>query len=227
MTIYDLMKVPVPERTNTYTPIAHKDLLGLVKKELEVKNMDFQFDFKQSSYGKMIIANFIVKKGNEDFSRMISVINSYNKKLRVGVASGTKTWACNNGALFGETVYLRKHTGNVDIELKQMIENQINQIDAKYYEALEWMDKLKLIPLNKKEMIKLADKIIEEKIMQPREYNRFIEEINYPTYDYGGYNLTVYEAYQHCTHALKTLRADLIQPTHNKLNTFINDFTRN
>jgi len=227
MTIQELVSVKVPECTETYTPVSHKELLGGVKKELIINDMDFKFRFKSSKDGKMMTADFIIKNDQADITKMITVINSYNKQLKVGIAQGSFTAACFNGMIFGETSYMKKHTGDVNTELQEMIKKQVGEIDKYFYHTLTWLEDLKLQPVTPKEMISLIGQMTEERVLNPRELKRLEKQVNNPSFDYGGYNNTLYEFYQHGTHAIKTVRPALVTKTNKKLNTFIHDIRKN
>jgi hypothetical protein len=224
MNIHQLLAVPVPEKTASYTPISHKTLLSITRKAIEYKGYGWTFTFNTGRRGQEMVGTFVIGKGQ--FRRMVSVMNSYNKQLRVGVSSGVETFVCRNGCLFGDTVYLHKHTGDIDKQLGEVVNNQLRKLDDDFHNNMVWFKSLKKVTLKTKKMKKLASQLLEDDILKPRMFKVLQKEILKPSFDYGSSG-TAYQFYQHCTHAIKKARPDMYVKLHKQLIQFTNEITTN
>lgn len=213
--------IPKPVETATYKPIGHKELVDTIENQLIEKGMFFTPKYNSKQSGQIFMATYDIGKG--DFKQSLSCLNSYNKKTRVGIVTGTNTSVCDNGCLFGESKFLRKHTGNIQKELTKLIQNQINQMSDTFDKNLDWFEILKNKTLTSREMSELAGRLfIEEDLIQSNQLSILKGEINNPSFDYGGNNDTLYEFYQHITHSIKNTHPIYMFKTHRELINFTN-----
>lgn len=222
MTLTDVLNVPVPIGTKTYKPISHNEIISTTINHLNNHNYDYKLSFNAANAGQIIVGTF--KIGEGDFSRSLSFINSYNKTRKVGFAGGTVTQVCQNGMLWGDNIFYKKHVGNVRDELSEMIQKELNTIEITYKEVINWFDNLKLQQLSKKEMSELAGRMfIEEEILTATQLSELKRQILKPEFDYGGNNNTMYELYQHCTHSIKSTHPSKVFGTNKRLINFVKE----
>lgn len=129
-----LTKVPLPEATETHVPIAHHDLVDRVREELPRNNLQvIQEEHALSKdgmnyFGIMRIEDPDFPADKDGFSRVVGLRNSHNKRLSVGLVSGSSVFVCDNLAFSGEIQLMRKHTSQVMDALPEMIHTAVNSL---------------------------------------------------------------------------------------------------
>ena len=201
----EIMEVPVPSPTRTYSPVSHESIIkttldSLNDHNLVVTNKQYQV----AANGELLTGTYVIETPDSDFKRMISFINSYNKTRKLGFVTGLQTFVCQNGCISGDFSFSKKHMGTVGLEIVDAVVNQISNIDTEYENLKKWFKKAQLQPLDKRDMAELAGRMfIEQDILQANQLSVLKKEINKPSFDYGGLNNTAYDFYQHITHSLK------------------------
>jgi hypothetical protein len=120
----DLARVDVPERTASYCPIPHTDLVRLTqdRMEKEYPGVEFEWEYGLNREGQQFFGVAQLQLDREDFGMSIALRNSYDKSLSVGFAAGASVFCCDNLALSGSSVTtFRKHTTNAWQDVRRMI----------------------------------------------------------------------------------------------------------
>ena len=226
--------IPVPEKTDTYTPVPHDDLIGKVFNHAENLFKDVKPSIKVSTAknGNQLfgVLNYdvqeLVDKGYQQESEVfdysaqrmtIGFRNSYDKSLAVGIVLGANVVVCDNLQFSGKIRTVRKHTSEIYRDLEGLIEDSISEIWPTYYTIMENMERLKRISISSTKASWLLGEISwKEKILSPtqsseawRDWNRNIH----------GYN-SAYKLFQACTHALKKGHPANVADQHLKLDSW-------
>ncbi len=126
-----LNKVQLPERTRSYVPIAHGDLLDGVQTTLERSGLTIiEEAHGMSPDGGLYFGLLQVMNGHQpdDFGLVIGLRNSHTKKFPAGIVVGSSVFVCDNLSFSGEVRLARKHTVNVERDLPQLIESAIGKL---------------------------------------------------------------------------------------------------
>ena len=109
----------LPEKTDSYTPIAHKVIDESTR--VILKEMNFNLSnviYRSSTDGMVAQAEYHINYGDDpEMGLMIAWQNSYNKLVSFKYAIGAHVMVCSNGCVAGDLgAYKRKHTGTADVE---------------------------------------------------------------------------------------------------------------
>ena len=109
----DLDLIPMPEKTATYQPVSHYQLAN----RLLTISQDIMSGFTLSGEkygiardGNQLFAVLQFRNTHEDIGLALGFRNSYDKSMSVGFACGASVFCCDNMALTGDIVVMRKHT---------------------------------------------------------------------------------------------------------------------
>lgn len=199
-----LYGVPLPQSTDTYTPVSHKQLIETISEQLDKHGLEVVSEqYNVAEDGLKMTGYYTLNRSNSEMGLMLGFSNSYDKSLPVKFAVGSSVFICTNGALISEFTFKRKHTGVVHYDMENFIEGAIVQTDDMFLQIEKDFSKLKERALDKRFISELLGRMyIEEGIITSTQLNIIKRELEKPTYpefkDMNGYNL-----YQHCTHALK------------------------
>tara|TARA_R110000824_G_scaffold225801_1_gene413514 strand:- start:77 stop:898 length:822 start_codon:yes stop_codon:yes gene_type:complete len=113
-----------PERTSTYTPIRHdevinmtEDTLGLLNYKMSDTHCIVNNQGKTSKEGDRMITSFTVKSDrlpeNDDYAFKMAVVNSYDKSYSLKYLMGLQVFVCTNGMWDATENINCKHTINI------------------------------------------------------------------------------------------------------------------
>lgn len=206
----ELISLPIPESTNYYRPVSHRELMETVFDEIAKEG--FTINSRRYVANKdrsKVIAYYGIESGDGRYSYQIGWRNSYDKSLSVGFVTGLEVRICGNGCLFGDYKFRKRHQGDVNNQLRDAIHEHVVTMNESYEQILTDFNGMKLRQLTKKEMAELAGRMfIECEIINPNQLSSLKAEILNPTFDYSDVtynfeNSDMYSLYQHLTYVLK------------------------
>jgi len=118
-TIDDVENVPVPERTATWSPLAHHKMVQEVTTAAErlgapVVNEAFLLNKDGTRFFGLFQVNVPTIHG--EIASVFGVRNSHDKSFRAGIMAGDAPFICSNLAFSNEIVIGQKHTGKFSHE---------------------------------------------------------------------------------------------------------------
>lgn len=128
LTFEDVAAVPLPEATDTYTPVGNGDLIRLIEDrakavlKVEPENLQLGLSRKdQQMFGVMTLGT-----GDAEKSPVFGFRNSYDKTLPVGLCSGSQVFVCDNLCFVGSSyMQMRRHSSHVWQDLQPMIDEAL------------------------------------------------------------------------------------------------------
>ena len=226
-----LVSTPVPNKTKTYNPVPHINVIEKIKKyvphDWKYKGIDLEF----SHNGKRMFGTMNYKIDEIDELLSIGFRNSYDKSIPVGVCIGLRVIVCSNLMFSGDIVKTRKHTSNVIKDLDPLIKEVINQGFNDIITLQNDMRWFQSIHLPETEFwraiggLEYYNNSINREQLEKIKYNWFKGDYS----EHRGLNelckeRTVYSLYQACTDAFKTSNATHSLKNYTKLHHFFRDY---
>lgn len=134
-----LLKVSLPERTMTYTPIAHSFAIDKIMNALQNKGMIIEKEsYRASANGNIANGVFEIKHTDEEHGlKMICCFsNSYDKSTRFSVAIGAQVMSSGNYFL-SDISWIRKHSGRADVEANNIIKEHAEKAEEYFKKLLD------------------------------------------------------------------------------------------
>lgn len=138
--------VPVPERTRTYTPLPHAQVLAQVLRVLPEHGMELErSSFGLANEGARFFAVLDVRNGTNapDWGMAIGIRNSYDRAFSLNLCAGSRVFVCDNLAFHGEVMLKRRHVGTVDSELPALVDGLVGEVADYRGEVAAQVDALK------------------------------------------------------------------------------------
>lgn len=139
-TIEQVAEVKTPAADKGWQPIAHLDVIELVKQTLESRHLTVASQgFALWQDGQRMFGLLELRNGQNpsDYALTIGVRNSHDKSFAAGAALGSKVFVCDNLAFSGEITFARKHTVNIARDLPMLVSGAIGRL----IELRGWQDK--------------------------------------------------------------------------------------
>ena len=122
---------PTPEKTNSWTPIAHNKLLELA--EFTITTQGFRITNQAHGlwgngdryFGLMELSN---NREHEEYSLVLGLRNSHDKTFPASLALGSQVLVCDNLSFFGEVVLTRRHTRFIERDLPGIILQAVGRL---------------------------------------------------------------------------------------------------
>lgn len=164
--------IPLPQETETYRPLSH---FQLANKMMSVsQDMLHDYVLVGERYG-------IARKGNQLFAVLsfqgesremglsIAFRNSYDKSMSFGIACGAQVFVCENLALQGDIVVMKKHTKTIWDTLEETVLGAIYRAQKSYEKVLIDSDRLKQRELVNRDAFQLMGLLYGMDIVSPRQ----------------------------------------------------------
>ena len=203
----------VPSLTETYSPVAHSELIYLLEKQLNVDGYQVVNNHVSQSYnGEQIAGTMRLLKdtgiAGQEMGQTLAYQNSYNKRLPIRIVSGGEVFICSNGMIVGDIITFRKHTGEVFPALKEMIILSVTRMEEDYEKTQADVHTMKEIDLTTTLAAELVGRMyVEERILNNGEVNEVVRQLRNPRFDVFKKN-NLWSLYNHATWALKDAAPD-------------------
>lgn len=217
-----LFEVEIPEATESYAPVSHKQIIEQVEEQVD----RFGLSIKSKNYqigrgGQKVIGMFDLETGSDTFDYRIAFRNSYDKSMSVAFVAGTSVMICSNGMVIGETQFIRKHTGTVKEELEERIVRTVGDLDRVLGKAEKHSEQMKQIELDERQIAELCGRwFMEQEIIRSSQLNVIKQQLQKPDHTEFA-DPTLWSLYNHATHALKKTAPELYIEKYKKLHDFV------
>lgn len=222
-----LIPCQVTYQGNNYSEITHRQIIETVGEYLYANNWNIKKEnYLAASNGQRAIGRLAIDTGDSECAYEISWKNSLDGSMSFGICSGTHTYICANGNVYGDiSAYKRKHSGNANEQILSEVRKTIELMEITMNTHIERRNRMKEIEISKKTIAELCGRLfVEENIIQATQLGIIKKEIENPSFNYCC-DGSVWEFYQHCTHAVKETTPMLWHKSHKQLGDFfVNQF---
>jgi hypothetical protein len=219
----NLLAVPLPEKTETYTPVPHRILINEIQDKLAARNMQvINRSYSSNNNGQQMVGRFAIQADDSEMNMMLGFKNSYDKSMTVGLAAGARVIVCSNGMVTGDMVAMkRKHTGAVLEELHDYIIDAVNMLEDNFIELKKDKEIMELTTLNDREQAEILGRLyIEKDIITSTQLNIVKREMEHSENFVGK---TAWCLYNNVTESLKTSHVSDMLTDHIGLHKFFKE----
>jgi len=142
-----LSNLELPERTDTFQPIAHAKLVDTIEEALSYRRISIvKSEFAVSKDGMKCFGLLEVNHELDDLRFAIGMRNANDKSMRLGMVAGYRVFVCDNMSLAGDFYPLQaKHTKNLD--LVEAVSMGIDRIQRQWTPLREAIDHKKSLSI--------------------------------------------------------------------------------
>ena len=225
----DLGLIKTPDRTETYIPVSHQELVTKIK-EAGTKHYNtspFKTKLEVNHRGQQMFGSMTFHDGSQltgsGMNRSIGFRNSYDKTLPIGVCGGASVVVCSNLMFTGDIIKMRKHTQNVEDDLDKLIQKLFDDVDRRYNEAVADRETMSEIHFSDTDAGNyLGQLFVNEGVLNGAQLKKATDEwFNSSAFT----ERTAWSAYNACTEALKSAHPMNALEKYTKLHTFTKEFS--
>lgn len=205
LTENQIINIPLPEKTDTYEPVANKFLINLIEEISKDYNYDiYNKEYKASKGGEVVVGIFSFRGYDEDMGLQMAFLNSYDKSRSVTIATGANVFICSNGMISAEEIFKRKHTGTVRDEIMVTIENQIVRMRDNFDDLIEFKNTVRNISISVEEMFRLSgDLFFSTDIISTRDLSELKNQFSEKNFGVIGERVSLWQIYNWFTEIFK------------------------
>jgi len=218
-----IYSIPIPKKTESYSPVSNRAIVSKIERRLHENNMEIENEkYNIGRSGNQVIGLMSIRHNdNKDIGMQIAWRNSYDKSKTIAFVAGGHAWICMNGMIIGEVQYIRKHIGDVVQELSNKIKIVISQLKERFVQTVNYAERMKKVVVEKRLMAELAGRLfIEHEIITAQQLSIIKHEILLPTFEDFKYN-NLWSFYNHVTFSLKDAHPDKYLIQHTNFHKFI------
>jgi hypothetical protein len=179
----DLIRMPEP--TDSYVPVSHYHLADkLVGISTDILR-DYRLvgeNYAIARQGNQMFAVLKFQRDESDMALSIAFRNSYDRSMSLGIAFGAMVFICDNLALQGDIIVMRKHTKNVWNELEDAAITTLYKSQKGYEQIVTDAGTMKGRPLENDEAFHLLGTLFGRGVVSPRQITVLKEEWLHPSH---------------------------------------------
>ena len=223
-TLEEIAAIPVPEETDTYKPLLHYDLavntMRVGEEMMALRGLKVEkAAFGLSHEGNRMFGLVAFRNGVEGMGLAVGFRNSYDKSMSAGFAIGGRVFVCDNLALAGDLVVMRRHTGGIIEELRDKLVLTFHRAHQTWDSLVNDRRRMQASKLSEDRAHEIVGLAFGRKLIGPRQFLNVVREWKTPRHEeFEGRNL--WSLYNGFTEVYKGLPIHEVMDRHIKLHRF-------
>jgi len=202
----DLDLITMPEPTESYVPVSHyhlADKLLTIGQDILRDYTLIGENYGIARQGNQLFAVLKFQNEKSELGLSLAFRNSYDRSMAIGMAIGASVFVCDNLALSGEIVVMKKHTKNVWAELEETAIATIYKSQKNYEQIVTDAEAFQNLPMANREAFQLMGVLFGNNIISPRQLTVLKDQWLKPSYP-EFQPRTMWSFYNNCTESLKS-----------------------
>lgn len=142
----DLALIRTPERTTSFVPVPHADLVDGIEESLKRHSLSIvKQDYAVQNDGQKLYGVMVLASQTDEYSFAIGIRTSNDKTLAAQLIAAMQIFVCENGAFSGEPIVWRKHTSGLVI--MDEINAGVDKTVLRFGNLSNRVEQLKALPL--------------------------------------------------------------------------------
>ena len=173
----EVMAIPAPAFTSTWSPVAHKDVIESVQTACDNYGLDIiSKNYTTAADGAKMFSSWTIDSGQSDRAWMLGFRNSINKAMAVGMTAGNSIVVCANMQFSGEFLAFHKHTSGLDMDRLMAMASTAVKSTVEKCKALDtWHQGLKEVEMSGDDMKCITFDMMQDGVFAPSKFKEFGE----------------------------------------------------
>lgn len=221
-----MLNASVPEQTKTYKPVSHQELMDLTLESIHQSGYQLaKQEYSVAEDGGVANGKYTISNvADSEMQLQVAWQNSYNKKVSLKFALGTRIMICANGMVSGNYgSFKSKHVGDVQTVAPANIVEYIKKGSSAFSSLQRDRDLFKQYEATDQVRAELIGRMfIQDDLITSTQLNIIKRELINPTHNYGA-DGSLWDLYNHATFALKGSHPSKWMSAHSELHTFFSN----
>lgn len=181
-----LCAVKTPEPTETHVPVAHHEIVELMRYTLGF----YKHDIVEEAHGLMpdgsdYFGLLTLKSPYGDYTDMCGIRNSHSKRFPIGIAFGSRTFICDNLAMVAEHVIRRKHTPRAKRDLPGLLAEVVEPLQVQRQVQHDKIQRYKATDVTDERADQAIMRLYRDEVIGVQAIADMVREWDTPTHDHG------------------------------------------
>ena len=173
VTVKDLAKVPTPEETKYWHPVAHKEVPNVINQMVKTNGWEFvnnngsKFQMVMTETGSKLFGVCLIRipevDTGDDMQIALGFRNSHDKTLALNFAAGSHVSLCTNLMVSSDVQVKHIHTPGIDP--LALLEEIFKQIPGAAKKLMDWMKGLKNMHISVDQGVSFLAEAVERKAL--------------------------------------------------------------
>jgi hypothetical protein len=182
----ELFAVETPRATDTWFPLAHRDLLTEVQSQLTGAGFEIESAVHALSHNAAryfgILQVRLPDTPTSDYGWVIGLRNSHDKTYPAGLVAGSRVFVCDNLAFTGEVKLSRKHTRYAVRDLQHLTARAVGKLGDRFHQLDERITAYRAKPIPDPTAHDLVVRAVDCKAISPSQIPHVLREWRKPRY---------------------------------------------
>jgi hypothetical protein len=188
-TTFDALRaVPTPPPTDTYFPIAHHEIVEMMRFTLGFHGHEIvQESHAIMPDGARYFGLMTLRSSyGETYSDILGLRNAHDRSLSIGIAFGSRVFVCDNMAFIGDHVIRRKHSRHAKHELLSRFAEIVQPLQKARMVQHETLSRYQQTLLTDAQADHIVLELYRGGVVGLQRIPDVLNEWDRPTHDYGG-----------------------------------------
>lgn len=182
--LYDL---ETPQGTDTHCPIAHRDVVEMTKYALGFhKHEIVEEHHAVTPDGARYFGILCLQSEYGDYTDMVGLRNSHDKKFPIGISFGSRVFVCDNLAFNGDHVIKRRHTQKAKRDLPGLVGEIVEPLQERRKALHTTYNHYKEVELIEEEADAMIMRLYRRGIINVQRIGSVAKAWDDPPHDWGG-----------------------------------------
>ena len=147
----EIINVPTPRSTESWTPIPHIKLVSHVETTIRSNGLIVGTQAHSLTHDGMRYFGLMEiqrRESDQDYCWVLGLRNSHDKTFPAGIVAGSSVFCCDNLAFSGEVKLARKHTRFIMRDLPQLVQSAVGRLMERWHRQDDRISTYKLTDLD-------------------------------------------------------------------------------
>ncbi len=197
----DLRAVVMPEATSTHVPVAHHEIVELMRYTLGFHGHEIADEVHAiTPDGARYFGLMTLRSPYGEYADTLGLRNSHDKSLPIGIAFGSRVFVCDNTAFIGDHVIKRKHTVRAKRELPGLLSEIVQPLQAERLAQNQKLLTYQKTPLTDAQADHVIMDLYRNDVIGVQAIAHVLKAFDEPPHDWGG--RTAWRLFNSATFAL-------------------------
>lgn len=132
----EIIAVPTPHPTESWSPIPHIELVKQVESTLRSNGLSVGTQAHSLTHDGMRYFGLMEiqrRENDKDYCWVLGLRNSHDKTFPAGIVAGSSVFCCDNLAFYGEVKLARKHTRFILRDLPGLVQSAVGRLMERWH----------------------------------------------------------------------------------------------
>jgi len=176
LTLQDLKSLPTPERTATWNPISHYDVVSVMEEQIQKSTLAIVSHHIETTKDSHKLFGRLIFDSEENTRFMMGYRNSTNKSMALGFCSGQHVTVCSNMMFSGSYITFRKHTASISLlDVATLTKTALDILPKEKASFDNRMNSYLKVALSDEAFKSVIWDLMVANVLKPSEFNRYLD----------------------------------------------------